>query len=214
MMAFVRSVNVGQPRTVPWQGEAVATAIFKAPVSGPVRVSFLNLDGDRQADLSVHGGPDKAVYAYPSEHYAYWGALIRGRELEWGQFGENLTTEGLEEDGVFVGDRFQIGSASFEVTQPRIPCYKLGLKFDDLRFVKRFLQSRRTGFYLKVIEEGKLAAGDAATRVARGSISIGDVLRAAYDKSANPSLLQRAAAADALPDRWRAEFRQRLARID
>ncbi|HKW44157.1 MAG TPA: MOSC domain-containing protein, partial [Candidatus Eremiobacteraceae bacterium] len=159
MSAFVRSVNVGQPRVVAWRGEAVATGIFKSSVSGPVRVSFLNIAGDGQADLSVHGGRDKAVYAYPFEHYLFWRTIFADRELPWGQFGENLTTEGLLEDDVRVGDRFRIATASFEVTQPRIPCFKLGITFDDQRMVKRFLESRRTGFYLRVISEGELAAG-------------------------------------------------------
>jgi MOSC domain-containing protein YiiM len=214
VVAFIQSVNVGRPRNVAWQGEAVSTGIYKAPVRGPVRVSFLNLDGDRQADLTVHGGPYKAVYAYPTEHYAYWRAFLRGRELNWGEFGENLTTSGLVEDDVFVGDRFRIGSAAFEVTQPRVPCYKLGIKFEDLGMVKRFLHSRRTGFYLKVVEEGELTAADKIERTARGSISISDVLRAAYDNPADPALIRRAAAADGMPENWRAEFRQRLARAD
>lgn len=143
-------MNVGQPRSVPWLGGDVATGIFKNAVHGSVRVSFLNLAGDRQADLTVHGGPNKAVYGYPSEHYEYWRAQGERGELRWGEFGENLTTAGLLEADVYVGDRYRIGSAELEVTQPREPCFKLGIRFDDQRMPKRFLQSRRTGFYFKV----------------------------------------------------------------
>lgn len=214
MTPFIESVNVGLPRNVPWLGEAVATGIFKTAVHRPVHVSFLNLAGDRQADLTVHGGTYKAVYGYPSEHYDYWRAQLRIDELQWGAFGENLSTAGLLEDGVFVGDRYRIGSAEFEVTQPRVPCFKLGIKFGDQRMVKQFLQSRRTGFYFKVIEEGEVAAGDKIERTAHGSISIADVLRAAYDRPADPALIELASQAIALPENWRAEFRDRLARGD
>ena len=176
-MPSVVSVNVGLPRTVAWHGEAVTTGIFKTPVIGAVRVTYSNIDGDKQADLTVHGGRDKAVYAYPSEHYEYWRAVFQRREIEWGAFGENLTTAGLDEETTAVSDRLRIGTAVFEVTQPRIPCYKLALRFDDRLMVKRFLQSRRTGFYLRVIEEGELTAGDSIDRIANGSITIADVLR-------------------------------------
>ena len=209
-MPSVVSVNVGLPRTVAWHGDAVSTGIFKSPLTGPVRVRFLNLDGDGQADLTVHGGADKAVYAYPSEHYAHWRDVLPPRVYEWGTFGENFTTAGLDEESVAVGDRLRIGSALFEVAQPRIPCFKLALRFDDPSMVKRFLQSRRTGFYLRVIEEGEVAAGSPVERIANGSITIADVLRAGYDKPENLELLRRAASAEALPAAWRAEFRQRL----
>jgi MOSC domain-containing protein YiiM len=214
MTPFIESVNVGLPRNVPWLGEAVATGFFKTAVHWPVRVSFLNLDGDRQADLTVHGGPHKAVYGYPSEHYEYWRAQLRVGELPWGAFGENLDTAGLLEDDVYVGDRYVIGSATFEVTQPRVPCFKLGIKFGDQGMLKRFLHSRLTGFYFKVLEEGELAAGDKIERTARGSISIADVLRAAYDRPGDPDLIALASQASALPENWRAEFRNRRARAD
>jgi MOSC domain-containing protein YiiM len=180
MAARVVSVNVGRPVPVAWRNESVSTAIFKTPTNGPVRVGFLNLDGDRQADLSVHGGPLKALYAYPEEHYAYWRELYRDRVLTAGAFGENLTVAGMPEDDTFVGDRLRIGTALFHVTQPRVPCYKLGIKFDDQSIVKTFLRSGRTGYYLKVVEEGVLAAGDLIARVGRGTVSIADVLRASY----------------------------------
>jgi MOSC domain-containing protein YiiM len=151
------SVNVGLPREIEWKEKVVRTSIFKAPVTGPVRVAKLNLDGDQQSDLSVHGGIDKAVYAYPSEHYAFWRREIPGMDLPWGVFGENFTTEGLLEEMVHIGDRFRVGSAEFVVTQPRMPCFKLGIRFNRSDIVKRFLQSGRSGFYFAVLKEGEVA---------------------------------------------------------
>ena len=159
----VIAVSVGLPREVMWQGRAVQTSIFKTPVSGRVRVGRLNLDGDRQSDLTVHGGADKAVYVYPSEHYAFWREQL-GDDLPWGSFGENLTTEGLDEKSIHIGDRFDIGSASFVVTQPRLPCYKLALRFDRLDIIRLFFESGRLGFYLSVSKEGEIGAGDAITK--------------------------------------------------
>lgn len=157
----VLSVNVGLPRQVEWRNAVVATAIHKVAVTGPVEVRRLNLAGDRQADLSVHGGPDKAVYAYPSEHYAFWREELPGVALPWGAFGENLTVEGLTETELRVGDVLRIETAEFVVTQPRLPCFKLNARFQRPDMVKRFLRSGRTGFYLAVVTEGQLAAGDA-----------------------------------------------------
>ena len=143
-----------------WNGQVVETGIVKEPVNGPVMVRRLNLEGDAQADLSVHGGVDKAVYAYPSEHYDLWRAELGVRDLPWGMFGENLTTAGLSEDTVNIGDRFRIGSCELIVTQPRMPCYKLGLKFGRNDIIKRFAKSGRSGFYLAVAQEGVIQAGD------------------------------------------------------
>jgi MOSC domain-containing protein YiiM len=157
----VVSVNVGRPREVEWHGQPVTTSIWKAPVAGRVRVGRENLEGDRQADLSVHGGAYKAVYMYPSEHYEAWRREQPGLLLPWGAFGENLTTEGLLESDVRIGDRLRIGSAEFEVTQPRQPCYKLGVRFGRDDMVKLFLASGRSGFYLSVAREGEVGAGDA-----------------------------------------------------
>jgi len=156
----VVSIQVGRPREIEWRGKTVRTSIFKEPVSGPVRVGKLNLAGDEQADLSVHGGVDKAVYAYPSEHYAHWRDELPGVELPWGSFGENLTTEGLSETAVRIGDRLSIGSAEFLVTQPRLPCFKLAIRFGRPDMVKRFQRSGRSGFYLAVAREGTISAGD------------------------------------------------------
>lgn len=161
----VVSVNVARTRSIPWKGGTVSTAIYKAPMEGRVRVGTLGLQGDQQADLEVHGGPRKAVYAYPSEHYGFWRGEIPGREWPWGTFGENLTTEGLAEADVRVGDRFRIGSVTVETTRPRFPCYKLGIKFGRQDIIPRFLHSGRSGFYFAVLEEGDLGAGDAIERV-------------------------------------------------
>ena len=141
------SVNVGRPRLVMRNDEQVSTGIFKEPVAGRVMLRTLNLDGDRQADLTVHGGPEKAVYLYPSEHYAFWKRELPDMDLPWGMFGENFTTEGMFEGEINIGDSFRIGSAEVMVTQPRMPCYKLGIRFGRTDIIKRFLASERTGFY-------------------------------------------------------------------
>ena len=156
----VVSVNVSLPKTVDWRGRKVTTAIFKEPVEGSVRIRRTGLVGDRQADPSVHGGPTKAVYAYPSEHYPFWRRELERAELPWGAFGENLTTEGLTEATVRIGDRLRVGSALLRVTQPRMPCYKLGIRFGREDMIERFLASGRSGFYLAVLTEGDVAAGD------------------------------------------------------
>jgi MOSC domain-containing protein YiiM len=208
------SVNVGQPRTVEWQGRLVETSIFKAPVAGPIVLRTLNLDGDRQADLSVHGGTHKAVYVYPSEHYDFWRAELPGMELPWGMFGENFTSAGLLED-VQIGDRFAIGSAEVIVSEPRVPCYKLGLKFGRADMVKRFLASGRTGFYVMVAKEGVVQAGDAIHLIARAnhSVSVADVTRLYASKQPDPAILRQAVHLDALSDAWRDFLRDRLNRL-
>ncbi len=207
----VLSVNVGLPREVEWRNEPVTTAIHKAPVSGPVQVRQLSLDGDRQADLSVHGGPDKAVYVYPSEHYAYWRKELPGVVLPWAAFGENLTVEGLSEADLRVGDALRIGSAEFIVTQPRLPCYKLNIRFQRPDMVKRFLRSGLTGFYLAVTKEGELAAGDEIQLVPtdRSAVTIPEVVTLYTSKKAEGALLRRAIATPALPASWR-EYFQRM----
>ena len=174
----LHAISVGLPRDVEWRGKSVQTSIFKEPVSGRVRVGSLNLEGDQQSDLSVHGGVDKAVYVYPREHYDFWRGEIPGMELPHGVFGENLTTEGLLEENVHIGDRFRIGTAEFVVTQPRLPCFKLGIRFGRADMVKRFQKSGRTGFYLAVLLEGVIEAGDAVESIARDetAVSVADVV--------------------------------------
>jgi len=206
------SINVGLPREVEWRGKVVRTSIFKAPVSGRVRVSSLNVQGDRQSDLSVHGGADKAVYAYPSEHYASWRNELPGMDFPWGAFGENLTTQGLLEDKVHIGDRFRAGSAEFIVTQPRMPCFKLAIRFNRPDIVKRFLRSGRAGFYLAVVQEGDIGAGDSLDLVAEDNshITVADVVGLYAADAANQDLLRRASELSALPESWREYFRERL----
>lgn len=211
----VVSVNVGLPHEVVWKGKTVLTGIFKEPVEGRVAVRQLNLDGDRQADLSVHGGLDKAIYAYPAEYYQYWRKEFPDMKLPWAMFGENLTTEGLSEDTVNIGDHFRIGSAQVVVTQPRLPCYKLGLKFGRDDILKRFLASGLTGFYFAVLEEGEVTAGDPITLLDRdeSGIKVSDITQLyARDKN-NMEVLQRVVDVKALPEGWRSYFRQRIAQM-
>jgi MOSC domain-containing protein YiiM len=210
------SVNVGLPREVDWQGKKVRTSIWKRPVDGLVRAGTLNLNGDQQSDLSVHGGTDKAVYVYPSEHYSYWRRELPGIELPWGVFGENFTTEGLFEQQVQIGDRLQIGSAEFVVTQPRMPCFKLGIRFGRPDMVKRFLHSGRTGFYLSVRREGHVAAGNVIESVAleQHGVRVSDLVALYGADAANQELLRRVSELSALPEGWRDYFRKRLWKPD
>jgi MOSC domain-containing protein YiiM len=212
----VLSINVGLPRDVEWRGQLVQTSIFKEPVAGTVKVRRLNIDGDQQSDLTVHGGAEKAVYVYPSEHYTFWRHELPGFELPWGAFGENLTTTGLDEDSVHIGDRFGIGSAEFVVTQPRMPCYKLGIRFGRPEMIKRFLRSGRTGFYLAVDREGDVAAGDAISVLAAhpDAISIADVVSLYTSDADNQEFLRRVSGLAALPEDWRDYFRKRLWQAD
>ena len=206
------SINVGLPREVATESTVVLTSIFKAPVAGRVRVRRLNLEGDRQSDLTVHGGAHKAVYVYPAEHYAFWRGELPAAELPWGAFGENLTTEGVREDATCIGDRFRIGSAEFTVTQPRMPCFKLGIRFGRPDMVKRFLQSGRSGFYLSVSEEGDVAAGDPITLLSHddGGLTVADLVALYTAKAPDNDLLRRASELRALPESWRDHFRNQL----
>jgi MOSC domain-containing protein YiiM len=208
----VVSVNVGVPREVEWRRDAVTTAIHKAPVAGRVAVRYLNLEGDRQADLRVHGGPDKAVYAYPTEHYAFWREELPGTALPWGAFGENLSIEGLSEQAVRIGDLLRIGTAELRVTQPRMPCFKLNARFQRPDMVKRFLQAGRTGFYLAVSKEGELGAGDFIEWVPTGeqAITVANVATLYKADGDHRDLLRRAIETPDLPESWRDYFRKRL----
>lgn len=206
------SINVGRPRELEWRGDIVRTSIFKAPVEGRVAVRGLNIAGDEQSDLSVHGGPDKAVYAYPHEHYAFWAAELGLDDLPFGAFGENLTIDGLVETAVNIGDRLRIGSAEFVVTQPRVPCFKLGVRFDRPDMPKRFLASGRMGFYVRVVQEGEIEAGDAITLLDRDAegITVAEIITLYKGESSERELLRRASRAEALPAAWREWFGERL----
>ena len=208
------SLNVARPRLTVYQGRTINTGIFKLPVPGPVPLRTSNLDGDRQADLSVHGGPFKAVYGYPSEHYAFWRAELPSMDLPWGMFGENFTTEGLFEADLHIGDRLRIGSAILVVRQPRMPCYKLAAKFQRDDILERFLHSARSGFYFSVEQEGTVQSGDSLEMLssARDGITIAEMnLLFAVDKY-NRALLEKAIATPALPEDWRDYLAQRLPR--
>ena len=210
------SLNVGKPELVIVNDQPVSTGIFKEPIADRVMLRTLNLDGDRQADLSVHGGPYKAVYVYPSEHYLFWKHELPEMELPWGMFGENLTTTGLFETETHIGDRFRVGSAEVKVTQPRMPCYKLAIRFERNDIIKRFLVSERTGFYLSVLKEGEVGAGDEFELLERNTsdVRVVDVVRLYSSDKRDLDLLRRAIASESLPNNWREHFRERLRKLN
>ncbi len=207
------SVNVGLPREVVWNNTTVQTSIFKDPVQGTVSIGRLNLAGDRQADLSVHGGADKAVYGYPSEHYEFWRTQL-ATELSWGNFGENLTTEGLSERNVFIGDRLKVGSAELIVTQPRMPCYKLGIRFGRDEMPKRFVASRRCGLYFSVAKEGEVAAGSKIEILSRDPerVTVVDIVDLFLSETPDSKLLERVLRVAALPASWKTALAERVRR--
>jgi MOSC domain-containing protein YiiM len=213
------SVNCGLPREVFWHGTSVTTSIFKSPVDGQVALRTLNLEGDRQSDLTVHGGQHKAVYCYPIEHYDYWRAELRGFPLSMGAFGENFTIEGSREDTVHIGDRFSVGSAEVIVTQPRMPCYKLGIRFGSDEMVKRFLRSQRTGFYLAVAVEGEVGSGDELVLLSHDpqEVPVSEITRLYLSKrytAEDIEILRRALNVPSLPDGWKEEFLEKLDRAN
>ena len=206
----VISVNVGRPREVEWHGRRVLTSIWKSPVAGPVRVTTLNLDGDAQSDLSVHGGPEKAVYGYPAEHYDDWRRELSLETLPWGAFGENLTTSGLREQDLAIGDRIRVGSVELMVTQPRMPCFKLGIRFGRDDMVKRFLRSGRSGFYFAVVEEGSLTAGDSLQFTAREphGVTVADLAALDTGVARDRDVIRRALQVPALAESWKRHLRR------
>jgi MOSC domain-containing protein YiiM len=207
----VVSVNVGMPREVEWNRKKVLTGIFKSPVAAELTVRRLNIEGDGQADLTVHGGPDKAVYAYPSEHYGPWSERL-DRELTPGIFGENLTTAGLLEDEVHIGDEFRVGTARLVVTQPRLPCFKLGIRFDDPGMVKSFVQAGKPGIYFAVLEEGAVGPGDPIERIAEdpSRITVAEMFSLVLDRDPSPAALRRLLGVPSLAAVWRKELEERL----
>lgn len=213
----VLSVNVGLPRKILFNGQIITTAIFKDPVKGPISLRKINLDGDKQADLTVHGGLDKAVYSYPSEHYDYWRKQFPNMDLVWGMFGENFTTEGLFEDAVNVGDQFQIGSAKLVATQPRMPCYKLGVRFGRMDVIRRFMASGRPGIYFKVLTEGEVQTDDKIKIIRRdkNNVTVKDIvsLYIARNDINNIETMKRATKIRDLPEGWRHEFQQKIEQL-
>ena len=212
------SLNIGLPREVVWRGINVTTSIFKKPVEGRVTLRKLNLDGDRQADLTVHGGEYKAIYCYPLAHYDYWKKELPGQQLPMGVFGENFTVDGALEDSVHLGDQFSVGTAEVVVTQPRLPCYKLGVRFQSDDMVKRFLVSRRTGFYFAVIREGEVGAGDEIKAIARdpNAVPVSEITQLYMAKTfgdAEVVSIRRALQVAALPESWKGHLRERLERM-
>jgi MOSC domain-containing protein YiiM len=209
------SVNVGRPRLLSWKGATFSTGIFKEPVPGRVMLRQTNLDGDRQADLSVHGGPDKAVYGYPSEHYAYWRERLPGHDLPWGAFGENFTTEGLLEKEVLVGNRYRVGSAVIMVKTPRLPCFKLAAKFQRDEIIEEFLESGHSGFYFSVVEEGEVGAGDEFEFLGgeTPTLTILEAFRLFLPRSGDVDSLRRGTQVKALPQSWRERFQAKLGAI-
>ena len=206
------SLNVGMPRQVAVPHGAVLTSIFKEPVEDRRAVRRHNIEGDRQSDLTVHGGPNKAIYCYPSEHYAYWRDQLPGMDLPNGAFGENLTTEGLLETAVRIGDRFRAGTALLQVTQPRMPCFKLGIRFGRADMVKRFWKSGRSGIYFSIIEEGEIGVGDSIEQVADGpeNVSVNDVVRLHSGDEESDELFERAMRAP-LSGSWKQDILERRA---
>jgi MOSC domain-containing protein YiiM len=211
----VVSVNVGTPREILYRGQTVRTGIFKEPVQGNVHLRKLNFDGDRQADLSVHGGLSKAVYVYPGEHYEYWRGKLDGLNLPWGAFGENLTSEGLLEETIQIGDRFRIGTAQVIVTEPRLPCYKLAVKFNREDIIKLFLRSRHTGFYFAVEQEGEVGAADSIEFLGRdeNAITVAELVQVYLHGKKDREAMERVLQTKALPQSWRAYFQEQIEKL-
>ncbi len=211
----VISVNVGLPIKVNFGKEIVTTAIFKNPIKHRINLYKLNLEGDKQADLTVHGGIDKAVYSYPSEHYMFWKKEIKDFEYSWGTFGENLTTEGLLEDLVNIGDQFQIGSAKVIATQPRMPCYKLAVRFGRMDIIRRFMASERSGIYFKVAQEGEIGVEDKIELIKsdENKVTIRDIVRLQTNGGRDTEMMNRAIKVKDLPDGWRNYFMEKLTKL-
>ena len=213
MFIKILSINVGLPKAVLIDGEQIQTAIFKAPTAGSMKVTKLNLKGDQQADLSVHGGPDKAVYVYSWENILYWRQQLQREDLGPGSFGENLTVEGLLDQEVAIGDELEAGTARFQVTQPRLPCFKLAARIGLPGFPKVFLQSGRTGFYLRVLEEGVISAGDSIRRIeVQGPrrITIAEFTKLYRDHEASNDLVADALSLETLPESWKDWLRRKF----
>src|ERR687891_558074 len=215
-MPKILSVNVSFPKEIDFEGQKVITGIFKEPIEGRIMLRTLNLDGDKQADLTVHGGPDKAVYEYPIEHYEFWRKVYPDIEMPNGMFGENFTTEGLMEAQVNVGDVFRIGSSKVIATQPRMPCYKLGVKFGRMDVLKKFLASGRSGVYFKVLEEGEVGTGDPIIQIKKDTnrVGISDIVKLYSSDRENTKMMRRAIKVEALPEGWKDYFYEQIRRVE
>jgi MOSC domain-containing protein YiiM len=215
-MPKILSVNVSLPKEIDFEGQKVTTGIFKEPVERRIMLRTLNLDGDKQADLTVHGGPDKAVYTYSIEHYEYWRKVFPNMQMPYGMFGENFTTEGLMEGEVCIGDVFQIESSRVIATQPRMPCYKLGVKFGRMDILKKFLASGRSGIYFKVLEEGEVGVGDIIEQLGKdpNRITISDIVRLYAKDKKDIESMSRAVKVDALPEGWKHYFFEQIKLVE
>ncbi len=208
-MMRLLSINVSKPKPIEYNGKTVHTGIFKEPVTGAVMLRENNIDGDGQGDLKVHGGTYKAIYGYPIEHYSHWQYELKRDDLSYGQFGENLTVEGMLEMDVHIGDVYQIGTTvQLQITQPRVPCFKLGYKMGMPEFPKQFLESRRVGFYFRVLAEGKITAGDTISRVEEASepMSVTEILNLRYFDTNNHEKIAKARKLPALSPSWKKDF--------
>src|SRR6059058_2920974 len=207
-MARLLSVNVGLPRDISWQGRIVHTAIWKDPLRGPCRVRRLNLDGDGQGDLAGHGGEQRAVFVYQIESYRFWQQQLKRPDFVHGQFGENFTVDGLSDDVVCVGDRYQIGSAVFEVTQPRVTCYRVGIRMNEPRMPALLTSSGRPGFYFRVLQEGEAGAADEIVKVgeAKERMTVAEINALLYSPNYARDRLERALRIEALSPGWRSSF--------
>ncbi len=215
-MGIIRSINIGLPNEVEWQGRKILTGIFKYPTDRPVQIAQLGLEGDGQADLVHHGGLDKAVYAYPVEHYDYWMKFLGKDNLPMGAFGENLTTEGLMDFDIYMGDYWQFGTAILMAVQPRMPCSKLGLRFGDAKMTQHFARARRNGFYFRVIQTGVIQTGDAIHRVKKSAydITIQDVVDCYANPKKNIERVQQIMSIPFLPELLKSSFAQLIRSLD
>lgn len=202
------SLNVGKPREFNWMGKLVRTSIFKNPVTDRRQVSFLNIEGDQQSDLNVHGGINKAVYAYDLSHYDHWKNILHRDDWQHGMFGENLTTSGLNDDEVKIGSVYQIGTAKFQVIQPRFPCFKLNIRFGLPNMTERFMEEQRNGIYFKVVDEGAIQVSDEIKLVESSpyDVTVADYVECYYSKGSNKSILKRLLSFPGLPERHRTVF--------
>src|SRR6202050_937115 len=211
-MPRLLSVNVGLPRDVTWNGKTVRTAVWKSPVTGRRMVRTLDIDGDAQADLAGHGGEQRAVFVYQMDSYHYWERILGRSDFTFGQFGENFTVEGLPDAEVFIGDRYRIGDALFEVTQPRVTCYRVGIRMDEPQMAALLVSSHRPGFYMRVLEEGEVGSGDEIVKIADGPepVTVAEIDALLYLPGHSHEQLERSLRIPALSPGWKSSFKALL----